>query len=87
VSEDKTIRCWDLSQEAKCVKVVANAHEHFITDIRWAPDMNLHVNGITNGENNAATSIPGQQPDKGGGKIRCVIATSSVDKNVRVFAG
>ena len=80
VSEDKTIRCWDLSQEGKCVKVIADAHDHFVTDIRWAPDMNA----VTNGD---GPSIPGQQQDKGGGKVRCVIATSSVDMNVRVFAG
>ncbi|KAK5944212.1 Lissencephaly-1 [Knufia obscura] len=93
VSEDKTIRCWDLAQEAKCVKVIADAHEHFVTDVRWAPDMNLQSNGTTNGENGNGgannASIAGQQVDKGGGggKIRCVIATSSVDLNVRVFAG
>ncbi|KAK5096178.1 Lissencephaly-1 [Lithohypha guttulata] len=89
VSEDKAIRCWDLSQEGKCVKVIGDVHEHFITDIRWAPDMNTQVNGSANETN--GSSIPGQQDDKGGGaattRIRCVIATASVDLNVRVFAG
>lgn len=97
VSDDKSIRCWDLAQEAKCVKVIADAHDHFVTDIRWAPDMNLaahaqpqgQANGLADRENATPSSIAAQQQDKGPGpaKIRCVIATSSVDLNVRVFAG
>lgn len=89
VSEDKTLRCWDLSQEGKCVKIVEGAHDHFVTAIRWAPDMNNQVNGLTNGENGVSgLSNPGKAEDSGGGrKIRCVIATSSVDMNVRIFAG
>ncbi len=87
VGEDKTIRCWDLTQEGKCVKVISGAHEHFVTCIRWAPDMNVHTHAA-NGDNADGASIPSQQDDKGGGtKIRCVLATSSVDQNVRLFAG
>lgn len=86
VSEDKTLRCWDLSQEGKCVKVIADAHEHFITDIRWAPDMNVQTNGVANGDSNSAVPAV-KQDDKAAGKIRCIIATASVDLNVRVFAG
>ena len=36
VSDDKTLRCWDLSQEGKCVRVLP-AHEQFISCLRWAP--------------------------------------------------
>ncbi len=37
VSDDKTLRCWDLSQGGKCVKILRDAHEGFITCLRWAP--------------------------------------------------
>jgi platelet-activating factor acetylhydrolase IB subunit alpha len=37
VSDDKTLRCWDLSQEGKCVKVLKDAHERFVTCLKWAP--------------------------------------------------
>lgn len=85
-SEDKTVRCWDLSQEGKCVKVVSDAHEHFITDIRWAPNMNVETNGVTSSESNGAAAA-GKPDEKAAGKIRCIIATASVDKKVRIFAG
>ncbi|KAF2860685.1 dynein regulator [Piedraia hortae CBS 480.64] len=35
-SDDKTIRCWDLAQEGKCVRVISAA-DHFVTSLRWAP--------------------------------------------------
>ncbi|KAI9816131.1 MAG: protein with putative role during mitosis [Thelocarpon impressellum] len=92
VSDDKSIRCWDLAQEGKCVKVVDDAHGHFVSCVRWAPSMlkepmgNGDVNGaLTNG----AAGAGAKKEDPGGGKtasIRCVIATGSVDLNVRVFA-
>ncbi|EEQ85140.1 protein with putative role during mitosis [Blastomyces dermatitidis] len=99
VSDDKTIRCWDLSQEFKCVRVVTDAHA-FVTCIRWAPNIikdagGMGVNGDINGGGSLALSgvngiIPGsKKEDPGGGAklgIRCVIATGSVDLNVRVFA-
>jgi len=88
VSDDKTIRCWDLSQECKCVKVVDDSHQHFVSAIRWAPD--VPVQPTTNGDTNGASQAITKKEDSGGGgggKIRCVIATASVDWNVRVFAG
>jgi platelet-activating factor acetylhydrolase IB subunit alpha len=86
VSDDKTIRCWDLSQEGKCVKVVDAAHQHFVSSIRWAPDMPIQpaANGDANGTTNGAKK---EEKTPTSGKIRCVIATASVDQNVRVFAG
>ena len=84
VSDDKTIRCWDMSQEGKCVKTLDDAHGHFISCIRWGPGV---AKGpvVTNGD------VPGgKKDDPGGGAvtetIRCVIATGNVDMNVRVFA-
>ena len=84
VSDDKTLRCWDLSQEGKCVKTLGEAHGHFVSCVRWAPNV---LKGPT------ATIVNGDsktKDDPGGGSakesIRCVIATGSVDMSVRVFA-
>jgi platelet-activating factor acetylhydrolase IB subunit alpha len=86
-SDDKTIRCWDLTQEGRCVKTVEDAHGHFVSCIRWAPDVvkDVPVNGDANG---TATINGTSKKGEPGGKlnIRCVIATGSVDLNVRVFA-
>lgn len=37
VSDDRSIRCWDMTQRGRCVKVVADAHSHFVQCVRWAP--------------------------------------------------
>ena len=86
VSDDKTIRCWDLTQECRCVKTLDDSHGHFVSSIRWAPDVPPQpaVNGETNGAVNGTTR---REDSGGGGKIRCIIATGSVDMSVRVFAG
>jgi platelet-activating factor acetylhydrolase IB subunit alpha len=82
--DDKTIRCWDLSQEAKCVKTIEDAHGHFVSDMRWAPSVVKEPQ--TNGEN--GTQVNGSKKDEplGQVQIRCVIATACVDQMVRVFA-
>lgn len=83
VSDDKTLRCWDLSQEGKLVKTINDAHGHFVSCLRWAPGVfqdALPVNGI-NGTPNGA-----KKDETAKVSIRCVIATGSVDKVVRVFA-
>lgn len=104
-SDDKSVRCWDLSQEGKCVKTLDDAHGHFVSCLRWAPGVLKEpavVNGDANGIGTGAsgTSTPngvlpsassGKKDDPGGNMmsketIRCVIATGSVDLNVRVFA-
>lgn len=82
VSDDKTIRCWDLAQDGKLVKTVDGAHEHFVSCIRWAPSIPKEIQPTTNGDTNGVkkdTIAPAS--------IKCVIATGSVDLNVRVFAG
>lgn len=85
VSDDKTIRCWDLAQEGKCVKTLDDAHGHFVNCIRWAPMVMKEP--APNGDANAtAANGTAAKAEDAGGKIRCVIATGSVDLNVRVFA-
>ncbi|KAK2052803.1 WD40 repeat-like protein, partial [Colletotrichum caudatum] len=37
VSDDKTLRCWDLEQGGKCIKVLGDAHSRFVSCLRWAP--------------------------------------------------
>ena len=71
VSDDKTLRCWDLSQEGKLVKTLDDAHGHFVSCIRWAPGIVKDIPLV----NGAAKKVD----------IQCVIATGSVDLIVRVF--
>ncbi|KAI9714325.1 MAG: protein with putative role during mitosis [Bogoriella megaspora] len=89
VGDDKTLRCWDLSQEGKCVKTLEDAHAHFVSCIRWAPSRtkeSVTTNG--DGANGAPNGIATKAADAATAKanINCVIATGSVDLNVRVFA-
>lgn len=95
--DDKTLRCWDLTQDGKCVKVVDGAHEHFVTKMRWAPSVDRGPQ-LTNGEGSSnGVQVNGVRRESAGAggaaaaasanvQIRCVIATSCVDQHVRVFA-
>jgi platelet-activating factor acetylhydrolase IB subunit alpha len=87
-ADDKTLRCWDLSQEGKMVKNLDSAHGHFVSCLRWAPGVIKEpvVNGGGDSQNGTAangSSKAGAAPEV---QIRCVIATGSVDLNVRIFA-
>lgn len=91
VSDDKTLRCWDLTQEGKSVKTLSDVHEHFVTSLRWAPSLTkgpAAVNG--EGDRNGTYGTYGTSTPKKAAtndvRIRCVIATGSVDLNVRIFA-
>ncbi len=92
VADDKTLRCWDLSQEGKCVKVLGDAHAHFVSCIRWAPSVVKEApaaNGAGDGQNGDANGTPKKSAAAKTGpetQMRCVIATGSVDLNVRIFA-
>lgn len=85
VADDKTLRCWDLSQEGKCVKNLSDVHGHFVSCLRWAPSIVKEVatNGTAEGQNGTAVNGTPKPPEI---QIRCVIATGSVDLNVRIFA-
>ncbi|KXX81945.1 Nuclear distribution protein nudF-1 [Madurella mycetomatis] len=92
VADDRTLRCWDLSQDAKCVQVLSGVYEGFVSCVRWAPSVlkDGPANGaaLTNGEQ----STPKKTGDAGAAsnlQIRCVVATGSVDGpegKVRIFA-
>nr|POE47040.1 nuclear distribution protein pac1 [Quercus suber] len=81
-SDDKTIRCWDLAQEGKCVRTI-DAADHFVSCLRWAPstykDTAADGTALTNGTKKDASLDTNAQ-------IRCLIACGSVDLNVRVFS-
>ncbi|KAJ5744221.1 Nuclear distribution protein nudF 1 [Penicillium manginii] len=88
VSDDKTIRCWDLTQECKCVRTV-EAHDRFVTSIRWAPPL-IKDTGVGGDDGaNGTNTANGTKDDPNAAykmSIRCVLATGSVDKKVKVFA-
>lgn len=88
VSDDKTLRCWDLTQEGKCVKTLSGVHDHFVSTLRWAPSVTngraaVNGEGERDGTNGPSTPKKEASDDV---RIRCVIATGSVDLNVRVFS-
>ncbi|KAL4918171.1 WD40-repeat-containing domain protein [Aspergillus aurantiobrunneus] len=80
VADDKTIRCWDLSQEGRLVKTVDNAHGHFVSCIRWAPSPNSSDNPDDKPDGASKKDVAGKP------SFRCVIATGSADSCVRVFS-
>ncbi|KAI1825878.1 nuclear distribution protein pac-1a [Xylaria intraflava] len=52
VADDKTLRCWDLSQDGRCIRVIGEPHERFITSLQWAPSIvrnSQHVESVTSG--------------------------------------
>jgi platelet-activating factor acetylhydrolase IB subunit alpha len=85
VSDDKTLRCWDLTQEGKLVKTLNDAHGHFVSCIRWAPGV-VRDEPATNGDGPSAVNGVKKDASAANVSIKCVIATGSVDLNVRVFA-
>ena len=90
-ADDRSIRCWDLTQEGKCVKTVDDAHSHFVAAMRWAPSVikepQANGTGPSGGHSltNGTTSKPATNPNMNV-QIRCVIATACVDMDVRIFA-
>jgi platelet-activating factor acetylhydrolase IB subunit alpha len=86
VADDETLRCWNLGQDGKCVKVLADAHGQFITCLRWAPGVvKKAVPEGSSGENGGSAKTSGKMTGSGV-QIRCLLATESVDKVVKVFA-
>ncbi|OBT85483.1 hypothetical protein VE02_07365 [Pseudogymnoascus sp. 03VT05] len=93
VSDDKSLRCWDLSQEGKCVKALVDAHERFVTCLKWAPGIVKSVHApyggaadVQNGESNQTTKSNGTGAVIPDVQIRCVVATGGVDSKLRIFA-
>ncbi|KAI1102763.1 nuclear distribution protein nudF [Jackrogersella minutella] len=88
VADDKTLRCWDLSQSGRCVKTIGDAHDHFISCLRWVPEATSPNNGQPNMPNaeNGAARLGSGQANAANMRIRCVVATGGVDQKLRIFA-
>lgn len=86
VSDDKTIRCWDLSQRGRCVKVI-EAHNHFVSCIRWAPpSASVNDSAPEGGANARSASKPSSTTAADELRsMRCIIATGSVDLDVKIW--
>ncbi|ROT38305.1 nuclear distribution protein nudF [Sodiomyces alkalinus F11] len=99
-SDDYTVRCWDLTQDGRCVKTLSGVHGHFVSCLRWAPGIvrgEVAANGGgggggggdgPNGVNGtpSKSSAAAAAAAKTTEQMRCVIATGSVDMKVRIFA-
>ena len=72
MSDDKTLRVWDLAT-ARCLKVV-EAHSHFVTCLAWGRSR-VDVNANTG----ARASEQDLQPVN-------VVATGSVDLSLKIWA-
>ena len=79
-SDDKTIRCWDLEQEGRCVRTIEDAHSHFVSCLRWAPNL-VQKSGVP--EKNGVSKSKDDTPKVNG--IRCVLASGSVDLDVKIW--
>ncbi|KAK2006148.1 dynein regulator [Colletotrichum eremochloae] len=86
VSDDKTLRCWDLEQGGKCIKVLGDAHSGFVSCLRWAPGITREV--ATQGEGQKGIETIPRKTAENPHNIQSqrVIATGSVDQKVRIFA-
>ena len=100
VADDRTMRCWDLSQEGKCVQTLTGVYEGFVSCIRWAPPVVKDADAATgpgNGRADGAGPLAAAARRRAATvgtvnasvQIRCVVATGSVDGTegkVRIFA-
>ncbi|KAK4680100.1 Lissencephaly-1 [Podospora pseudoanserina] len=88
VADDRTMRCWDLSQDGKCVQTLSGMFDGFVSCVRWAPGVTK--DGLAGGDAGDGTPKKKISAEANGGlQMRCVIATGSVDGTegkVRIFA-
>ncbi|KAK4191500.1 WD40-repeat-containing domain protein [Podospora australis] len=89
VADDRMLRCWDLSQDGKCVQTLKGVFDGFVSCVRWAPG--VMKDGPVNGDEGTPRkrAVVGADGNTGA-QIRCVVATGSVDGpegKVRIFAG
>ncbi|KAJ3478091.1 hypothetical protein NLG97_g8669 [Lecanicillium saksenae] len=80
-ADDKTLRCWDLHEKGQCVSIIRGVHEGFITCLRWIPTTRT-AHGQNRDDSCSPVSVNNHNAN---GNFRCVIATGSMDKKVRVF--
>ncbi|KAK9318845.1 WD40-repeat-containing domain protein [Lipomyces orientalis] len=86
VADDKTIRCWDLTQGGRCIRTIENAHDHFLSALKWAPSIIGNVPNRANGtKTNGNGYANGGSNISDGRSIRCVVATASVHLDIKVW--
>lgn len=77
VADDKSMRCWDLSQQGRCVKVIHDAHHHFVSCVKWAPSLQTVNNGgASEKDPDLAVVLK---------NMRSVIATASIDLDIKIW--
>ncbi|KAM0737587.1 hypothetical protein ACQRIT_007591 [Beauveria bassiana] len=81
-ADDKTLRFWDIAQNGQCVGILRGAHDGFITSLRWLPT----VRNLPTQKRGGRDSLAGSKDSHGVAHFRCVIATGSMDRKVKVFA-
>lgn len=89
VSDDKSLRCWDLTQEGKSVKPLVDVHERFATCLKWAPSIVKETTASTELQNVESSGTPKSKAagsNSLGMQIRCIVATGGVDRKLRIFA-
>ncbi|KAL1852452.1 hypothetical protein VTK73DRAFT_9218 [Phialemonium thermophilum] len=88
VSDDKTLRCWDLSQDGRCIKVIRDIHGGFICCLKWCPGIKDSSTDVAGNQTGAANSSLTKSADVKAAvpQIRRMIATGGVDCKLRIFA-
>ncbi|KAJ5404043.1 WD domain-containing protein, partial [Penicillium cosmopolitanum] len=93
VSDDRTLRCWDLSQQGKCVKIISDSDGNFITCLKWAPSIANHAQSPRNlsfEQSKGNASVGSSNKVNGEGRldkqIRCVVATGNANEQVKIYA-
>ncbi|KAK9236261.1 WD40-repeat-containing domain protein [Lipomyces kononenkoae] len=86
--DDKTIRCWDLTQGGQCVRTIENAHDHFVSALKWAPSINVKEQNGPFGANrngNGNGLAAGNSSVSYWRNVRCVVASASVHMDVKIW--
>jgi platelet-activating factor acetylhydrolase IB subunit alpha len=75
-ADDKTMRCWDLSQDGRCVRVISDPYNCFISSVRWAPSIMRNAATL---EPNSGSSAPKGQQDRGGNANKTMRGLKSIE--------
>ncbi|TQS32992.1 hypothetical protein Golomagni_06678, partial [Golovinomyces magnicellulatus] len=77
VSDDKTLRCWDLSLNGECTYKLEGIHTQFITCLRWADNFLKDTSQRKEEQTNNGVNKS---------QLRLVFATGSMDGSIKVFS-
>lgn len=75
------------------MKILVDAHERFVTCLRWAPEIVKNSPAAyygaveeQNHEKNGTLKSKGNEAGTSDVQIRCIIATGGVDQKLKIFA-